>query len=298
MYIPKPNPADLKNELGLISTPEYIATGGFKVVFKFENNENITEALKAVFLPPVSSAEEQLFRDQMVARAKREIVALKECANPSIVKLGSLTPKEMSVSGHDYLIYSEEFLPGDSLTAWLLDPTTQVSGDQLYLTFSILIDVIEELSNKGYLHRDIKPDNVMQTGDPDRPLVVLDMGIAYKMEGTELTRGRAPGTRSFMAPELLQMDYKDNMDFRCDLYSAALTVYALAIRSNPFRPGPQAGDVTEYRVTSVTPEPLHTLRSDLPEAFCKIIDRCIRKKPALRYSRIDHLRKELAQSLS
>jgi serine/threonine protein kinase len=86
-----------------------------------------------------------------------------------------------------------------------------------------------------------------------------------------------------MAPEMFKPDYKDKMDFRCDLYSAGLTVYVLATGKHPFAPDPLNAYHTVYRILNVKPEKLHNLRPDLPMDFCALIDRMIKKKPALRF---------------
>lgn len=299
MSIPIPNPDDLKNALALNLSPEFIATGGFKAVFKITFENGSTEALKAVYIPkarPDNDAE-LLHREQLIARAKREISALRQCEHPGIVKLGRFDPIEASISGNDFLVYSEEFLPGEPLTSWLTS-NEQTSFSDLCAVMRMLVDLVESLSGIGYLHRDIKPENIIDTGDAGRRFVVLDMGIAYKMHGTELTQGSGPpGTLRFMAPELLRPDYKDNMDFRCDIYSAALTIYVLAAKSHPFAPKPESPYATAYRIMKITPTPLRDLRPDLPESFCGIIDRCIRKRAALRYSNITALKNDLEGTL-
>lgn len=300
MTTPIPDPDELKDTLSLSSTPIYVATGGFKAVFKISLPDGTPEALKAVHIPKANpdNDDELLHREQLIARAKREIAALGECSHPGIVKLGHLSPTDASCSDHDYLVYSEEFLSGESLAAWLRAGRASVPFQDLYEVMWSLVDLIESLSALGYLHRDIKPDNIMDTGVADRRFVVLDMGIAYKMHGTELTRGSGPpGTLRYMAPELLRPDYKDNMDFRCDLYSAALTVYVLAAKAHPFAPQPEAAYATVYRITNTSPSPLHSLRPDLPESFCRIIDRCIRKKAALRYNNLATLKSDLEGTL-
>lgn len=280
--------------LKLSSTPVYVAKGGFKAVFHTTALGAAPEAIKAVHIPKAATDEEALLRKQIVARAKREIEALAECEGQGIVKLGSLSPVEVSLGGHDYLIYSEEFLTGESLDYWLNSAKTP-SYEELHEVMTSLVVLIGELSSLGYLHRDIKPANVMETTNPDRRFVLLDMGIAYKEQGTQLTVGGAPGTLRYMAPELLQPDYKDIMDFRSDIYSAGLTVYVLASKSHPFAPKPESPHHTAYRILKDTPDPLHSLRPDLPKEFCRIIDRCIRKKPALRYGSVELLLKSLKE---
>ena len=233
-----------------------------------------------------------------MARAKREILILKKSEAPEIVKLGSLSPLKTHFSSGHYLVYAEEFVLGNSLRH-AINPENKPDINSLSEVFFFLISVVEEMIHIEYLHRDIKPDNIIITGDTTRPYVILDMGIAYKMQGTELTHGLTPpGTVRYMAPELLRPDYKDVMDFRCDLYSAALTVYEFASGIQPFAPQPENEYATMYRVVNQRTEPLADLRPDLPISFCRIIDRCIRKKPTLRYSKIKQLKDEIKEALS
>lgn len=294
MNFPVPSPQGVQVALGLPEEPSHIDTGGFKAVYRMETATG-PEAIKAVYVPPSGDEDEEVRRAQLIARAEREIDVLGRCASPCLVKLGSLPPGLHTIEGHDYLFYSEEFLPGESLNSWIgRDPSP--SYEQLLLAFRSLIDLIRTLSVAGFLHRDIKPSNVMETGLADRPYVVLDLGIAFKMHGTELTQGGTPpGTLRYMAPELLRPDYKDVMDFRCDLYAAGLTVYVAASSCHPFAPRPEHEYATAYRIMTQRPLALAELRTDLPPAFCAIIDRCIRKKPALRYATLDLVEQALRE---
>jgi len=294
---PIPSPEGIQAALSLPKAPVHIGTGGFKAVYRIEM-PSAPEAIKAIYVPPSGNEENDATRAQLVARAEREIEALGACVCPALVKLGSLSPKLHTVEGHDYLIYGEELLPGSPLTEWLgRDP--RPSLDDLATVFTALLDLIRELSGSGYLHRDIKPANIMETGLPDRPFVVLDLGIAFKMHGTALTQGGGPpGTLLFMAPELLRPNYKDAMDFRCDLYAAGLTIYVLASGIHPFARRQEHEYSTALRIVLDRPTPLREIRTDLPPAFCSIIDRCIRKKPALRYSRIELVKNELVEVMS
>ncbi len=294
MNFPIPSPDGVQSALGLLETPEYVAAGGFKVVYKMKTDDGF-EAIKAVHVPPKDEEDDDTMRAQLIARAEREIEALGHCASPSLVKLGSLLPQLLKIEGYDYLVYGEEFLTGTSLDSWLTIKKVP-SYEELQTILKLLIDLIRTLSGAGFLHRDIKPANIMATGLEDRPYVVLDLGIAFKMHGTELTQGGSPpGTVRYMAPELLNPGYKDNMDFRCDLYAAGLTVYVLASGCHPFAQRPEHEYATIYRILNERPHPLSDLRPDLPPAFCAIIDRCIRKKPALRYAKIDLVEKALQE---
>ena len=294
MPFPVPSVEGIQAALSLPKTPAHVGTGGFKAVYRAETTSG-PEAIKAVYVPPAGGEDEDAMRDQLIARAEREIDALGRCESPCLVRLGSLSPQMHSIEAHDYLIYSEEFLPGESLNGWI-DRDPRPSYDQLLLVFRSLIDLIRALSGSGFVHRDIKPDNVMNTGLKERPYVVLDLGIAFKMLGTELTQGGVPPrTLLYTAPELLKPNYKDAMDFRCDLYAAGLTVYVLATGHHPFAQDPEHEYATAYRIMVQRPRPLVELRPDLPPIFCAIVDRCIRKRQALRYAGIDLVEEALQE---
>jgi serine/threonine-protein kinase len=292
MNIPVPDAERLSACLNAVEDLQFVARGGFKVVFR-GTVEGRTEAVKVIYLPGEAEGVAPELTAQLVARARREIAALGECESPALVKLGSLDPEMVVVDGMNYLAYSEEFLPGEPLSQAVTQPPS-TNYPELWTVFSDLLLLIEELSLKGYLHRDIKPANIMATGSPDRPYVALDMGIAYKMDATQLTQGvTPPGTTRYMPPELLQPGYKDVMDFRCDVYSLGLSVYELASGVHPYAPYPEQESATVYRIMNVKPDRLETLRPDLPPHFCQIVDRCMRKKIALRYGRIDLLKQEV-----
>ncbi len=294
MSFPIPEPEEIQVALELSELPTYIDKGGFKAVYRMETPHG-TEAIKAVHVPPSGDEGEDSMRAQLIARAEREIETLRHCNSPVLVELGSLEPTLHTIDGEDYLIYSEELLPGQAIDYWIQkDP--RPTFEELLGVFRSLIDLIDTLSKEGILHRDIKPANIMETGLPERPYVVLDLGIAFKMYGTELTQGNSPpGTLRYMAPELLKPDYKDVMDFRCDLYAAGLTIYVVASGKHPFAPRLEYEYATLYRIFNERPRPLSELRPDLPPAFCAIIDRCIRKKPALRYAKLDLIKKALQE---
>lgn len=283
----------MRQSLGLQTAPEHVRTGGFKAVYRMWNARGKREALKAVFIPPAVSDEEILRRDQLVARATREVIALGQCESPYLVRLGTVAAAMHTIGSNDYLVYSEEFLPGEPLNEWI-GRQPPPSYEALHALFTILISLIRALTQVGYLHRDIKPDNIIDTGIEDRRFVMLDLGIAYKMHGTELTQGGTPpGTLRYMAPELLRPDYKSNMDFRCDIYASALTIYVLASGTHPFAPQPEHAYATVYRIMNIRPQPLASYRGDIPAGFWSLIDRCMRKKPALRFAQLDLVEDEL-----
>jgi serine/threonine protein kinase len=130
------------------------------------------------------------------------------------------------------------------------------------------------------------------TGIQDRPVVFFDLGIAFDKSGTSLTaQPLGPGTLRYRAPETLDSDYRASIDFRCDLFSLAVTVYEFAAGFHPIHHGSMSDGETVYRLLNRNAEPLIRHRSDLGQNLCDLIDRCIHKKPALRPNRLGEIKR-------
>ena len=132
-------------------------------------------------------------------------------------------------------------------------------------------------------------------GTDERPYVMLDFGIAFKLHSTAITMNpdMRHGTLPYMAPEMFIPRFREMLDYRSDLYSAAVTVYEYAAGVHPVARRGEDNYTTMYRITRVKPTPLIDHRRDLPPAFCQMIDQLIRKKPALRPSNIERMLDEM-----
>lgn len=259
---------------------QVIDSGGFKVVYKARVGKQI-EAVKLVSIP--SDTNDPMVRDENIRRIHREIKILGECRSPCLVRLGSISPRPCAIRGHDYMVYSEEFITGQSLRTLIKTGHRPTLVDLASLGLC-LFKAVQELSGMRVIHRDIKPDNVIRTETAARPYVLLDLGIAFQLGGTQLTRDtvRVPGTLYYIAPEMLDSGFRQNLDYRADLYTVGLTLYEYACGVNPFAHCDDPQFTTLYRIKTQRPKPLHGLREDLLPQFCDLVDQLMKKVPALR----------------
>jgi len=293
MAFPKLDENSIKAALAGISELNFIASGGFKGVYRACINGNI-EALKLVMVPETQSADEEavIARDELIARVKREIQIIQKCKSPAIVKLGSMQPAMANIEGKDFIIYSEEFLEGDNLWVILRNPKTAPPAEaELKLLTATLLTAIKELWEYRIIHRDIKPCNVIKTNDSSRQFVLLDLGIAFSRMDTPLTHGWTPATFRYFAPEMANPSFRESLDYRADLYTTALTVYEYAAKTHPLAKDFEDPMMTVTRAVKEIPKSLKALRPDLSKDFCDLIDTLLNKVPALRPGNLQMLMK-------
>jgi len=151
---------------------------------------------------------------------------------------------------------------------------------------SALRDIARALAyahDRGVVHRDVKPDNVMLSGGA---AVVTDFGIAKAVTlaltdpgATTLTQeGSGIGTPSYMSPE--QAMGASTIDQRADLYSFGCLAFELFAGHPPFH-GLTGNQIVAAHLVTVPP-PVTTLREDVPPAIARLIARCLEKEPARR----------------
>ena len=178
--------------------------------------------------------------------------------------------------------YTMPFVEGESMRARLAkDATLPVSS-----VVGILRDVARALSyahERGVVHRDIKPDNVLLSGGT---AVVTDFGIAKAIsaareqaEGATLTQmGTSIGTPAYMSPEQAAGD--PTVDHRADIYSLGCMAYELLTGQSPFA-GRTPARMLAAHMTE-TPKPLTDVRPDAPTALGDLVMRMLEKDPAAR----------------
>src|SRR4051812_10697374 len=157
-----------------------------------------------------------------------------------------------------------------------------------------LCGALEHAHERGVVHRDVKPQNVLVPEAPRSAAGVAklaDFGIAHLAGDEPLTRtGDVVGTLAYMAPEQAS---GTRIDARVDLYSLALVLYEALAGVNPVRAGSPAA--TARRVGTVL-TPLRRARKDLPPELCAAIDRALRPNPEERGT-LTEMADELAAAL-
>jgi serine/threonine-protein kinase len=181
------------------------------------------------------------------------------------------------------LWFTMPFVEGESLRQ-RLEREQQLPVEDAVRIAREAAEALEYAHRHDVIHRDVKPENILLTGDGHA--LVADFGIARALAGDatgeqRLTEtGTTLGTPAYMSPE--QAAGARTLDARSDVYSLACVLWEMLAGEPPFTgPTPQA--VIARRITE-SPRPLRTVRETVPEHVEKTVAKALSKSPADRFS--------------
>ncbi len=215
------------NRIGKYRLLEKIGEGGMAVVYMAEQEQPIRRkvALKIIKLGMDTKS--------VIARFEAERQALAMMDHPNIAKVLDAGATE---TGRPYFVM--ELVKGVSITEYC-DANNLSTKERLTL-FIQVCNAVQHAHQKGIIHRDIKPTNVMVTQHDGKPVPkVIDFGIAKAInqkltEKTFFTRyAHIIGTPAYMSPEQAELSDLD-IDTRTDIYSLGVLLYELLTGTPPF----------------------------------------------------------------
>jgi tRNA A-37 threonylcarbamoyl transferase component Bud32/tetratricopeptide (TPR) repeat protein len=250
-----------------------IGSGGMATVYLAQDLKHNRRVAIKVLNPDLAEA---LGADRFL----REIEIAANLHHPHVLPLYD------SGSDGGFLYYVMPYEEGQSLRERLVKESELPVQEAVRLLRDVA-DALAHAHEKGVVHRDIKPDNVLLSG---RHALVTDFGVAKAVsEATgrqQLTTvGVALGTPAYMAPEQAAGDA--HIDHRADIYAFGALAYELLTGKPPFT-GPSAQAVLASHVTEA-PAPVTERRASVPPALEALIMRCLEKKPADRWQTAEEM---------
>ncbi|MGW2590966.1 serine/threonine-protein kinase [Streptomyces sp. NPDC001515] len=210
---------------------------------------------------------------ESAARFRQEARATARLTHPRIVTIHD--HGEALVDGQPILFLVMELVPGRSMASF--DAVERRSVETVVAWALQICAGLAAAHRAGVVHRDIKPANVMVYGDGELDLKICDFGIARLVEesGAGLTgTGAAIGTPAYMSPE--QVRGERTLDGRSDLYSLGCLLYQLLVGRPPFE---GMGWSVLAQHLNGTPEPVRSLRPDVPAALDRLVAALLNKDP-------------------
>jgi len=176
---------------------------------------------------------------------------------------------------HAYMVM--EFFEGGDLSKRLAEQA--VAASEALRIFRELMFALGDIHEKGILHRDLKPQNLMFRAD--RSLALVDFGIAKHVDAIDRTgHGEVVGTPRYMSPEQVQ---GRALDLRTDIYSAGVLLYQMMTGQHMFE-GETAVEVAMAHVNRQPPMlPAHL------EPYQRLMDKLVEKDRDARFRNADEV---------
>jgi serine/threonine-protein kinase len=254
-----------------------IARGGMGLVLEVRHVHVGRSAALKMLLPEWRSSPEA------TARLAREAAVLGAIDHPNVVQI-----LDAGEDGDGARYLAMEHLNGRTLEGLLLakgplDPWSVIRIG------STLATTLHALHRAGFVHRDLKPGNVFLDVHPahGERLKLIDFGIATAIHaeqhgpvsGWKTTQGELLGTPGYMPSEqILGQAVSD----RSDVFALAATLHECLTGAAPY-----AGELTSILsqvLTGAPPQPLRSLRPDVPEALASLLEEALRRDPEARPS--------------
>ncbi len=278
------DPGEGRPLLGRFEVIEHLGSGGFGFVVRAR--DLVLDRVVALKMP----LPERVLAPGNIRRSLREARAAARLDHPNIVRVfdaGELGPLGYFIAA--------EFCEGPSLRRWLKARNEPVPARLAATWIAALADAVQHAHDRGILHRDIKPDNVILavTSKPDDFIPRLtDFGLAKLVEeaGDDTRTEARIGTPCYMAPEQAAGRPRD-VGPLTDVYALGATLYEILTGRPPFRGESDAE--TLHLVLEAEPVAPRSLRPGLPRDLETICLKCLRKESTRRYASAGELRDDL-----
>ncbi len=243
---------------------ELIGMGGMANVYKaYDRLEDRTVAVKIL-------KEEFDKNDEFIRRFKNESKAIAMLSHPNIVKVFDFTLNDRTQA------IVMEYIDGIPLKQYIEQQGALKWKEAVYFTVQIL-RALEHAHEKGIVHRDIKPQNIMLL--QDGTIKVMDFGIArFSQSETRTMTDKAIGSVHYISPEQAQGNITDG---RSDIYSVGVMLFEMLTGRLPFEADSPVSVAIQQ--ISVQPKSPRELNSSIPEGLEEIVLKAMQKDIAKRY---------------
>ena len=255
---------------------EILGEGGMAFVYKARDTQ--LERFVAIKTLKPNYVNQETF----VERFKREAKTAANLNHPNIVQIF-----DWGIEDEPYFVM--EYIEGNTLTSIIAKNRTISLSDILFIGAQVS-NGLHAAHQKGLVHRDIKPGNIMIT--PDGKVKVTDFGIvSLQNEESDITKtGSILGTASYISPEQAQ---GKPVSIEFDLYSLGTVLYELIAGKPPFSGDTPISTATKH--LTERPEKLLSIRRDLPKGVESTIMKMLEKATYDRFKSAEDVRATLLQ---
>ncbi len=252
---------------------EKIGEGGMGVVYKAEDTK-LKRTVVLKFLPPEftkdKDAKERFIQEAQAAAA---------LDHPNICTVHEIDEAE----GQTFIAMAH--IKGESIKDKIISGPLDIN-EALNIVIQVA-DGLQEAHEKGIIHRDIKPVNIMLT--VKNQAKIMDFGLAKLSWGVDLTKtATIMGTVAYMSPEQAK---GGKVDHRTDIWSLGAMLYEMLTGERPFKV--THDQAVLHAILNEDPIPITKIRKDIPQELEKIVKKALEKDLKKRYGDMDAMLKDL-----
>jgi serine/threonine protein kinase/tetratricopeptide (TPR) repeat protein len=288
-WIDQENTRSTPQRIGAYRIIEQVGSGGMGIVYRAEqDNPKRSVALK-VIRSGISSRT-------TLQRFGHEAEALGRLQHPGIAQIFEAGTADAGEGPQPY--FAMEFVRGVPLTQFVKDNKLSVR-DRLGLLARVC-DAIHHAHQRGVIHRDIKPDNILV--EPQGQPRVLDFGIARVLDADhrvslDTQSGQLLGTLAYMSPEQIAGD-PNAIDIRTDVYALGLIGFELLSGTLPYDLAGMSLQAALQTVQATEVPTLESLDRTYRGDVSTIIAKAVAKPKDRRYASVSDLAADIRRALN
>ncbi len=225
--------------------------------------------------------EEYIENEDFLRRFKNESKAIAALAHPNIVQIF-----DMSFNDNFYWI-AMEFVDGITLKEYIEQQGVLNWKEAVHFTMQILL-ALQHAHNKGIIHRDIKPQNIMLLRNGT--IKIMDFGIArFSRNEAKTLTDKAIGSVHYISPEQAKGEV---INQTTDIYSVGVILFEMLTGALPF----EADSAVSVAIKQIEADPIkpRQINSQIPKTLEQIIIKAMMKNKEERYQSATQMLKDLA----
>jgi serine/threonine-protein kinase len=190
-----------------------------------------------------------------------------------------------------YYFIVMEFVEGKTLDQVVAD-NGRLPLPRIQRIIAQVVNALEHAHQRGLIHRDIKPTNIMVDEERNDQVTLMDFGLVRAAEDSGLTKtGTIVGTPEYMSPEQAE---GEDIDHRTDIYSLGVVLYKMLTGRVPFsKSTPHA-----VLIAHITQEPpsISSISPGLPAPIEAVVRKALAKDRDKRYARANDMARDLGMA--